>query len=165
VRNFRLFLWSERGPIPSRADFSRVKGSQVSDVIADLRRDLEGRLKDIERELSGLEPLVREREDIRAALERPPFAQPARPATKGTSARKARTRAPRGANREAILGLVGERPGASAAEIAEVTKISRAVTYNTLAKLVEQGRLEKTELPGGQTGYKPAAPAPEEPAA
>jgi Fe2+ or Zn2+ uptake regulation protein len=33
------------------------------------------------------------------------------------------------------------------------------VTYNTLAKLVEQGKLEKTELPGGQTGYKAAAPA------
>ena len=42
----------------------------------------------------------------------------------------------------------------SATEIADVTKISRAVTYNTLAKLVEQGQLEKTELPGGQTGYR-----------
>ena len=49
----------------------------------------------------------------------------------------------------------------SAAEIADVTKISRAVTYNTLAKLVEQGQLAKTELPGGQTGYKPAPPAPQ----
>jgi len=137
----------------------------VSDVIAGLRRDLEGRLKEIERELTGLEPLLQERDEIRAALARAPFAAPARPATKGTSARKSRTRAPRGANREAILGLVGERPGVSAAEIADVTKISRAVTYNTLAKLVQQGRLEKTELPGGQTGYRPAAPAPEAPAA
>ena len=48
----------------------------------------------------------------------------------------------------------------SAAEIADVTKISRAVTYNTLAKLVAQGRVAKTELPGGQTGYNPAEPAP-----
>jgi Fe2+ or Zn2+ uptake regulation protein len=40
-----------------------------------------------------------------------------------------------------------------------VTKISRAVTYNTLAKLVAQGEIEKTELPGGQTGYKSAARA------
>jgi hypothetical protein len=39
-----------------------------------------------------------------------------------------------------------------------VTKISRPVTYNTLAKLVEQGRLAKTDLPGGQTGYR-LAPA------
>ncbi len=48
------------------------------------------------------------------------------------------------------------RPGATASEIADVTKISRPVTYNTLAKLVEQGRLAKTALPGGQTGYRPA---------
>ena len=45
----------------------------------------------------------------------------------------------------------------SATEIADVTKISRPVTYNTLAKLVEQGRLTKTQLPGGQTGYRTPA--------
>jgi sugar-specific transcriptional regulator TrmB len=134
----------------------------MSDVIGDLRRDLEQRLKEVERQLDALQPLVAEREQLQAALARPPFAAPTRPATKGTSARKSRTRAPRGANREAILSVVGERPGVSAAEIADVTKISRAVTYNTLAKLVEQGRLAKTELPGGQTGYRPAAPAPAE---
>jgi sugar-specific transcriptional regulator TrmB len=135
----------------------------VSDVIAGLRRDLQERLDVIERELSAYEPLLREREQIAAALTRPPFAtERARPtATRrpspAPSPRKPRTRAPRGANREAILGLVGERPGVSAGEISDVTKISRAVTYNTLAKLVEQGQIEKTELPGGQTGYKPAA--------
>src|SRR4051812_37834712 len=130
----------------------------MSDVIANLRRDLEARLKEIERQLAGLEPLLSEREQIQAALARPPFAAASRPATRGTSARKSRSRAPRGANREAILTLVGERPGVSAAEISDVTKISRAVTYNTLAKLVDQGRLEKAELPGGMTGYKPATP-------
>ena len=130
----------------------------MSDVIDGLRRDLEQRLQVIERELGALEPLLGERDQIQAALRRPPFAKDApRPATKGTSARKQRTRAPRGANREAIITLVGERPGVSAAEIADVTKISKPVTYNTLAKLVEQGKLAKTELPGGQTGYKPAA--------
>ena len=55
----------------------------MSDVIAGLRRDLEQRLQDIERELGALEPLAREREQIRAALERPPFARGARPATRG----------------------------------------------------------------------------------
>jgi sugar-specific transcriptional regulator TrmB len=132
----------------------------VSDVIAGLRRDLEERLNVIERELAAYEPLLQEREQIQAALGRAPFAPQSRPAaTRGTSPRKQRTRAPRGANREAILSVVGERPGVTAAEIADVTKISRAVTYNTLAKLVSQGALEKTELPGGQTGYKPAAEA------
>ncbi len=122
----------------------------MSDVIADLRRDLEQRLKEIERELAGLEPLMREQEQIRAALAQPPFARPAAAPTR-SSAR--RSRAPRGANREAILSVVSARPGVTATEIAEVTKISRAVTYNTLAKLVSQGALKKTELPGGQAGY------------
>jgi len=128
-------------------------------VIAGLRRDLQELLNVIERELSAYEPLLREREQIAAALERPPFADDApRPAaTRGTSPRKQRSRAPRGANREAILSLVDERPGVSAGEISDVTKISRAVTYNTLAKLVEQGKIEKTDLPGGQTGYKAAS--------
>jgi len=126
----------------------------VSDFIGDLRRDLENRLKEVDRELAGVEHLMRERERLQQALSMPPFASPTRAATKGTSPRKQRTRAPRGANREAILSVVGDRPGTTAAEIADVTKISRAVTYNTLAKLVEQGKLEKTELPGGQTGYK-----------
>jgi DNA invertase Pin-like site-specific DNA recombinase len=134
----------------------------VSDVIGDLRRDLEQRLKEIDQQLAGVQPLMREQEQIRAALARPPFSDnggpagppKARPATKGTSSRKSRRRAPRGANREAILGVVSSRPGVTATEIAEVTKISRAVTYNTLAKLVTRGEVAKTELPGGQTGYR-----------
>ncbi len=130
----------------------------MSDVIGELRRDLEGRLREVERQLDAYQPLLREREQLQEALAKPPFAEDRpRPATKGTSARKSRSRAPRGANREAILSVVGERPGVSATEIADVTKISRAVTYNTLAKLVEQGQLQKTELPGGQTGYKSAS--------
>lgn len=137
----------------------------MSDFIGDLRRDLEQRLKEVDRQLAGVEHLMRERERLQTALSLPPFAAPSRGRAgviKGTSPRKARTRAPRGANREAILSVVGERPGVSAAEISDVTKISRAVTYNTLAKLIEQGKLSKTELPGGQTGYKPAEPAPAE---
>jgi IclR helix-turn-helix domain len=123
---------------------------------------MEERLKVVERELAAVEPLVRERERLEAALSMAPFATSVRPAAKAAPARKPRattTRAPRGANREAILKLVGERPGVSAAEIADVTKITRAVTYNTLSKLVQQGLLAKTELPGGQTGYQPAPPA------
>ena len=138
----------------------------MSDVIAGLRRDLEQRLKDIERELAEHDPLVREREQIQAALAQPPFASGARPAAvKRAPARKATAtkRAPRGANREALLQAVDQRPGASATELADVTKISRAVTYNTLAKLIEAGKVEKTELPGGQIGYKPASPADSQP--
>ena len=140
----------------------------MSDVIAGLRRDLEQRVKEIERQLAEHEPLLREREQIQDALAQPPFAGSARPVAaakpKRAAARKpAAKRAPRGANREAILKAVDERPGASASELADVTKISRAVTYNTLAKLVEAGKLEKTALPGGQTGYRPATPVETQP--
>ena len=107
---------------------------------------------------------MREREQIEAALAQPPFAagsggrraQPRRLAAQAAG----HARAARAPTARRSCAAVGERPGASAAEIADVTKISRAVTYNTLAKLVEQGKLEKTELPGGQTGYKPAADQP-----
>jgi predicted Rossmann fold nucleotide-binding protein DprA/Smf involved in DNA uptake len=134
----------------------------LSDVIADLRNQMRQRLKDIDRELAGFEELVRERDQIEAALAQPPFAEvraAAAPARRPAARKTTRPRAPRGANREAVLTAVGERPGVTAATIADVTKISRAVTYNTLAKLVEQGKIEKTELPGGQTGYKAPAPA------
>ena len=133
----------------------------MSDVIADLRGQMQERLKVIEGELKDLEALVRERGQIEAALAAPPFAVE-RPAARRPAARRPVTRAPRGANREAVLTAVGARPGVTAATIAEVTKISRAVTYNTLAKLIEQGRIAKTELPGGQTGYKPGDAAPSE---
>ena len=133
----------------------------MSDFIGDLRRDLEERLKEVERELDGRRAAAaRARAAAGGAGDAAVRDAPsARPATKGHQRAQERTRAPRGANREAILSVVGERPGVSAAEIADVTKISRAVTYNTLAKLVEQGRLAKTELPGGQTGYKAASTA------
>jgi hypothetical protein len=139
----------------------------VSDPIGDLRREMEQRLKVVERELAAVEPLVRERERLEAALSMAPFAAPVRTAAKAapTERRARATRAPRGANREAILKLVGERPGVGAAEISDVTKIKRAVTYNTLSKLVEQGQLVKAELPGGQTGYQPAPPVAETPPA
>jgi cell division septum initiation protein DivIVA len=148
-----------RTSIPSRA-VGGGREHELSDFIGDLRRDLEQRLKEVERELANVDPLLRERDRLRAALATPPFATTAttaaspRVATK--SVRTSKPRAPRGANREAIVRVVGERPGVSAAEIADVTKISRAVTYNTLAKLIEQGKIAKTELPGGQTGYKPS---------
>lgn len=134
----------------------------MSDVIADLRNDLERRLKEVDRELEAYEPLLRERAQLQEALATPPFAsgtpRAAAPKRKSAPRKSASPRAPRGANREAILKVVGDRPGVTAAEISDVTKISRAVTYNTLAKLVEQGQLAKTELPGGQTGYRSAQP-------
>lgn len=50
-------------------------------------------------------------------------------------------RAPRGANRDAILKLVDERPGVSVAEIASVTKIAKPTVATTVSKLKREGVL------------------------
>jgi hypothetical protein len=71
----------------------------------------------------------------------------------------ARQRAPRGANREAVLRVVEERPGASAREIATVSGVSGGTLYALLRTLIERGELEKRALPGGQSGYA-LAPSP-----
>jgi len=50
-------------------------------------------------------------------------------------------RAPRGANQEAILAIVEERPGVSVAEIASVTKIAKPTVATTVSKLKRDGVL------------------------
>jgi MarR family protein len=50
-------------------------------------------------------------------------------------------RAPRGANQEAILALVEERPGVSVAEIAAVTKIAKPTVASAVSKLKRDGLL------------------------
>jgi hypothetical protein len=82
-------------------------------------------------------------------------------------------RAPRGANREAVLRALEERPGASASELATASGVARTALYSVLNRLIEAGEVAKEELPGGTTGYKllreePTAfpaPAPEPSAA
>jgi hypothetical protein len=84
--------------------------------------------------------------------------------------RAAEPRAPRGANREALLRALEERPGASASELATASGVARAVLYGVLNRLIEAGEVAKEELPGGATGYKllreepTAFPAPAPPA-
>ena len=78
-------------------------------------------------------------------------------------------RAPRGANREAVLRALEERPGASASELATASGVARTALYGVLNRLIEAGEVAKEELPGGATGYKLVreeptafpAPAPE----
>ena len=72
-----------------------------------------------------------------------------------------RRRAPRGANRDAILGAVSQRPAASAAEVADATGIARATVTSTLSKLVADGVLDRVELPPGGRGYRLVEPGAE----
>src|SRR5690349_7236744 len=104
----------------------------MTDVIAELRRDMRQRLGQIERELEGLEELVRERDQLKAALAKAPFAEaekaattapaPRKRAKASASASRSRPRAKRGANLEAVLQAVDQRPGVTAQTVADVTK-------------------------------------------
>lgn len=123
------------------------------------------RLKqEIEARLAELRPLVAEVEQLEAAkaalLARSDLAAPAtatpsrrRAARNGGGGRRAVARArraapaedgeraPRGANRDAIVRLVEERPGVSVAEIASVTKIAKPTVATTVSKLKRDGVL------------------------
>ena len=65
-----------------------------------------------------------------------------------------RPRAPRSANRAALIGVVSERPGVSVGELARATGIARATVTSTLSKLVADATLERVELPAGTHGYR-----------
>ena len=70
-----------------------------------------------------------------------------------SQAKPAGTRAPRGANREAVLAVVRERPGVTAREVAAASGVTGGTLYSLLARLTARGELAKRDLPGGQTGY------------
>jgi len=59
----------------------------------------------------------------------------------GSEAEVANGRAPRGANQDAILAIVEERPGVSVAEIAAVTKIAKPTVAASVSKLKREGVL------------------------
>jgi hypothetical protein len=83
-----------------------------------------------------------------AAAAAPRASRPARRSSAGP-----RTRAPRGANRAAVLKAAGDRPGASVGELAVASGIGRAVVYALVKTLAERGELVRRELPGGASGY------------
>ncbi len=74
-------------------------------------------------------------------------------------------RAPRGANRAAVLRVLEERPGVSVAELASASGVQRTVLYTLLKTLEQRGEVAKEQLPGGTTGYRLAPPTPADPAA
>jgi DNA-binding transcriptional ArsR family regulator len=128
--------------------------------------DLVGQIqRDIERRLQELRPLLAEKEQLEAVLvaltsdanggstSRPRArarAVAAAPVERAPYAGGKSRRAPRGANREAILAVVRERPGVSAAEVADVTKIAKPTVHTTISQLKRKGILE----PEGANGVR-----------
>ena len=129
--------------------------------------DLVGQIqRDIEKRLGELRPLIEEKEQLEAVLaalsgdykangSTAPAAGRSRSRSSASASRAPYAggrsrRAPRGANREAILKVVGERPGISAAEVAELTNIAKPTVHTTISQLKRKGILE----PEGANGVR-----------
>ena len=69
-----------------------------------------------------------------------------------------KARAPRGANRAAVLAVVGERPGVAAAELSTASGVTKPVLYSLLKTLEQHGEIAREQLPGGATGYRLPSP-------
>jgi len=136
-----------------------------------VRRAIEERLGEIERELRDVRALEHEREVLQRAL-----SELAADASRGLvlssrsrsgSRRRARReevrRAARGSNQQAILGHIGEHQGATARTIADATGIQRSVVYSALSRLTAAGRLVREQLPDGQVAYQLAGSGDEAP--
>jgi DNA-binding transcriptional ArsR family regulator len=126
----------------------------MADLVGQIQRDIEKRLQE-------LRPLIEEKERLEAVLAAltngssaaaapRPRATTTRPAARAPYAAGKGRRAPRGANREAILSVVRERPGVSASEVAEITRIAKPTVHTTISQLKRKGILE----PEGSGGVK-----------
>ena len=76
----------------------------------------------------------------------------------------ARWRAPRSADREAVLRVVAESPDVTTRELAAASGVEGDTLSALLRTLTQRGELEQRALPDGQTGYAlPASAASREP--
>jgi hypothetical protein len=79
--------------------------------------------------------------------------QPGAGPAASSSATLTRRRTPRGQNRERVLGVLRERPGATAAEVAAVSGVQQSVVYGVLRKLEVDGEVQAQQLPSGAKGW------------
>jgi hypothetical protein len=137
---------------------------KAQDRIDEIREQLQVVHKKYEAAVAPLREELAELEDAVARITgkpAPTSAPRAAPRARATATSPGRGRrtpsgtAPRGANREAILTFVTQRPGATPTEIADATDISKAVAYTTLAKMVEAGQIDKQEPTGGSATRRP----------
>ena len=135
----------------------------MADLLDRIRDELHARIED-------LRPLVDEQRRLEAALQAlgessrtaPAVSSakapsPAR-ATRKPASGQPRKRAPRGANRDAVLRAVRVQPGATSAELASASRVGRNTLYALLARLVKDGALQASKLPSGRTGYSLSEP-------
>jgi len=117
----------------------------TEDLITRTKRELQQRIASLE---SAVEELPRLKRAL-AALD----GDPAPPRRAGGSARprdgrSSGRRRPRGANRDAILAVIRERPGVSVGEVANVVAkegVKKNVVYTTVNKLTKDGLITKRD--------------------
>jgi CRP-like cAMP-binding protein len=135
--------------------------SMAGDLLDQIRRDIRERKQELQGAHEEAQLLERALEALGASARRGAGqrrSQARRPARRGTP-QPAASRARRGANRGAILVAVDERPGATTREIADFTGIARNTVASTLTRLAADGLLERSELPAGGVGFRPARTA------
>ncbi|MBB4661218.1 winged helix-turn-helix domain-containing protein [Conexibacter arvalis] len=125
-----------------------------------LKQEIEARLAELRPLIAEIEQLEAAKAALLAGADASAVARRPKPARRAAGAGGARSasaagggrakrqparddgeRAPRGANRDAILAIVEERPGVSVAEIASVTKIAKPTVATTVSKLKREGVL------------------------
>ena len=129
----------------------------MSDLVERTKRELQERIDELE---SAVEELPRLKAAL-AALDDSSGGGGGRPGRRGGRARSRNggsggaadgratgRRRPRGANRDAILRVVRERPGVSVGEVANVVSregVKKNVVYTTVNKLVKDGLVAKND--------------------
>jgi Winged helix-turn-helix DNA-binding len=106
------------------------------------RREIEKQRKDLEKRLKPLQAQLSDLEDALRRLVRREARKP------GTRKRVAKGRAPRGANKRAILKALKKQPGASVSQIAAATSIKSTVVSSSLTQLAKQGEVKRSKRKG-----------------
>jgi hypothetical protein len=118
---------------------------------------LDQTLNEIRARINELRPLVSEYERLQAA-ERAlgTTARTTHGSRPGATRRRSSSvsRAPRGANKRKVYAAVGERPGATAAELSAASGVTKPLIYNITRDGVGRGELERQQLPSGAIGFK-----------
>jgi hypothetical protein len=133
----------------------------MADYIADLRRQMQERLRQIDTELRTVQGLLDEKARIERALEREPFAQSRRTRASSNASSRPR-RARRGETRERFVAFVEQRPGVSVSEVSRGIDIPSTYAHNLASRLTKEGVLERFELPSGSKGLRRTQPSAEE---
>ena len=117
----------------------------MADLITRTKRELQERIEQLE---SAVEELPRLKAALAALEDDASPGRRGRARRGGGDGRSSGRRRPRGANRDAILGVIGERPGVSVGEVANVVAkegVKKNVVYTTVNKLVKDGLIAKQD--------------------